>query len=419
MNNNKSNEIGYRRQAFKLFDKGKSATQILHKIPRSRSWLFKWKQRYAVNGWQSVAGLSKTPKHLRHAYAKTVRETVHRVRRRMEKEKVGLCGARFIYLELKEKRLVKELPAISTIKRWLREAGCGHPERHAKEAVYYPALQFPDDLFYASCDWIARYITGGAKVFAFHTLDLKTQALSQSIETDKRAATACVHLVQSLRELGLIDVLQIDNDAAFTGLGVKSRLFGQFVRVALYFGVELLFIPPREPKRKARVERVNGLWARAFWDKDRFGCVNEVRKKKEKFLKWYQDYRPPVLQGLRVSEASRKVRRRKLSHKECERLPPRLPLTAGRSHYIRRVDAAGCIEILKEKFKVSKQLGGEYVVATIDLPARSLSIYHRHSRRSTARLIKQVGYEIAEPIVRLQPRYKRTRKQRVNILQII
>ncbi len=42
MNETNLQEIAYRRQAFKLFDKGKSTNQILHRIPRSRSWLFKW-----------------------------------------------------------------------------------------------------------------------------------------------------------------------------------------------------------------------------------------------------------------------------------------------------------------------------------------------------------------------------------------
>jgi len=68
MNEKNSEEIYYRRLAFKLFDKGKSPTEILALIPRSRSWLFKWKQRFEQPGWQALDSLSKVPHHSPHQY---------------------------------------------------------------------------------------------------------------------------------------------------------------------------------------------------------------------------------------------------------------------------------------------------------------------------------------------------------------
>ncbi len=417
MNEKNLDEIKYRRQAFKFFDKGKSPQQILHKIPRSRSWLFKWKRRFQEEGERAVDSLSKIAKSLPHQYDLRVRHTVLRVRARLEKQKVGLIGARTVLRELRRGRLVTDWPSLSTIKRWLREAGCGQSKKQESPA-YYPALLFNAEFLFAACDWISRYITGGEKVFVFHTVDRHTRALSQSIEREKTAEVACTHLVQSLSELGLIDFLQIDNDAAFTGLGRKSRIFGRFVRVALSFGVELIFLPPREPKRNSLVERVNGLWATHFWDKDHFRSVTEVKKKNGKFLAWYVDYAPPALQGLSVRQARSRVRRRKLRHRDGQSLPHELPLTEGRIHFIRRVNETGCIEILKESFRVSKQIRGEYVWATIDLRKKNLSIYYRRSARSQAKLIKEYAYQIEERVVKLPPGYRRNRR-RVDILQII
>ena len=54
MNEQHAQEIAYRRLACQLFDKGKSATQILRQIPRSRSWLCKWKPRFADGGCGGV-----------------------------------------------------------------------------------------------------------------------------------------------------------------------------------------------------------------------------------------------------------------------------------------------------------------------------------------------------------------------------
>lgn len=418
MNEKNLNEIKYRRQAFKFFDKGKSPIRILQLIPRSRAWLFKWKRRFQDQGAQAVDSLPKTAKSLPHSYDPSVQQTVLRVRKRLEKQKVGLIGARAVWLELRRGRLVPHMPSISTIKRWLREAGFGHSEKQAA-TTYYPALNFNPGILFAACDWISRYIKGGEKVFVFHTVDAQTRALSQSIAREKTAEVACAHLLQSLQELGLIDFLQIDNDAAFTGLGIKSRIWGRFVRVALYFGVELIFLPPREPKRNSLVERVNGLWATHFWDKDHFRSVTELKRKNGKFLAWYVDYAPPALQGLSVQEAGKKARRRrKLGQRAAEHVPSVLPLTEGRIHFIRRVNETGCIEILKESFRVSKQIRGAYVWATIDLKKESLKIYHRRSARSQAKLLKEYAYQIEERVVELPPAYQRNRTK-VDILQII
>jgi hypothetical protein len=91
----------------------------------------------------------------------------------------------------------------------------------------------------------------------------------------------------------------------------------------------------------------------------------------------------------------------------------------GRIHYVRKVDEAGSIDILKEKFRISKSLRGKYVVATIDFSDESLTIHHRGSEKSKAKLLKKLDYKIEEPIVKLKSKYRRGKKKRVNILEIL
>src|SRR5438093_2715047 len=124
MNEKNKEEIGYRRLAFKFFDKGKSPTEILSRIPRSRTWLFKWKKRFEKLGWQALDSLSKTPQHSPQRYSTEVVKLVLRVRKRLAKSAVGLISARAIQQELlRPPRLLKPVPSQSTIKRWLRQAG--------------------------------------------------------------------------------------------------------------------------------------------------------------------------------------------------------------------------------------------------------------------------------------------------------
>ena len=95
--------------------------------------------------------------------------------------------------------------------------------------------------------------------------------------------------------------MQLDNDAAFAHVpgrrpgwagacgGYKTpRLFGQFVRLCLYLGIELIFLPVAEPKRNGEIEEFNGLWGGpAFWERHRFASVQHVARLSPKFIEWY------------------------------------------------------------------------------------------------------------------------------------
>lgn len=418
MNEQNKDEIRYRRQAFKLFALGKSPLQILARIPRSRAWLFKWKQRFETQGWQALDSLSKAPHHCPHGYPPAVVRLVLRTRQRLEKSTVGLVSPRSVQQELLRRRLLSPVPAQTTIKRWLRAAGLlGAAEADPHEA-YYPALPAPEQAITFCTDWMARYLTGGEQVFVFHTLDLQTRALAQTIGTDKRTVSACEHLLQACVQLGLPDFLRLDNDAGFTGLGRHGRQFGQFVRTALYLGIELLFIPPGEAARNHDVERLHGLWASSFWDKQHFGSRRELLRKAPAFLRWYERYAPPVLNGLTVGQATQAHPRQHLRAEQVRALPAALPLTAGRLHFVREVSAEGEIQILKERWKISRRLAGQYVLATVDLRRQELLVYHRRSLRAAPALARHYEYAIDEAIQPLRPEYRR-RIRCLDLLKVI
>ena len=418
MNEKNAQEIEYRRQAFKLFEKKKSVAEILTRIPRSRSWLFKWKERFERDGWGALDSLPKAPNISPQQHSEDTVELVLQIRERFEKCDVGLIGPHEIREEIKRKRLMASPPSLATIKRWLKEAEYSGMAREPATSAYYPTFQATDDVAIFSCDWIARYLTGGEKVFVFHTIDLQTHGLAQTIRGDKSTQSALEHLLEAFSILGLPDFLQLDNDAAFTGLGFTRPVFGRVIRLLLYLGIEVIFIPPGEPKRNSVVERANGLWAHGFWDKNHFSSFRGVLRKSPKFLVWYENHKPPSLNGRTVHEVSSQKRLAKLTRQQIARLPKDLPLTAGRLHFIRKVEANGEIDILKEHWKVSKTLSGNYVWAMVDLSKNELLIYHRHSLRTTIRLLKQYAYKINEPVRDPLPEYRRCARK-VDILKKI
>jgi putative transposase len=408
MGNTQLGERDWRRQAIQLTLKGLRPCDILKRIPRSRPWLLKWRKRFATFGWAGLQDQTRRPAKSPQQYKTRTRAIVLRVRQSLEKRAVGLIGAREVQRELARQHLVPTVPGLTTIKRWLRQAGLVPVKVPSPAAVWYPEPSFAPSFVLQAMDWTARYLEGGEKVFAFHTVEAQTRALGQTLTTDKSTASVRRHAVQVWQTLGLPKGLQLDNDSAFTGGEKTARRFGEFVRLCLYLGIEPVFTPPGAPQRNWLVEGLNGLWARGFWERGRFHSVAEVERKSRKFVQWYMSqYCPPALSGLTPAQARRGVKRQRLRVRQLRTVPAALPITAGRLHFIRQVSPEGTIRILGERWNAGKGLAYQYVWATVVTHCRRLEIYHRRSERARTRLIKVHDYEIPEPVRRLRSEYKR------------
>jgi putative transposase len=401
-------ELYWRRQAIRLRLKGWRPCEILTRLPRKREWLRKWWLRFTTLGWKGLHERSRRPVHAPQAYTQQAHTVVLSVRRALEQRQVGLVGARAVQQEILDHHLLQQVPSLATIKRWLHTAGVIQPVVEESPERYYPEPARPAQAVWQACDWIARYLKGGAKVFVFHTVDLETRALGQTICSDKTVASVRAHLLSTWQTLGLPHRLHLDNDAAFTGGERTKRRLGTVVRLCLYLGIEVVFLPVGEPKRNAVVERINGLWAQQFWERNHFRKIGEVVQQQDVFLDWYaQTYRPPSLEGLTPAQAQRRVRHVRLSKRQARSLPARLPITAGRVHFVRRVAADGTISFLGERWSVSRRLAHEYIWATVITHCRRLELFHRRSARAKWQRIKACEYALPETVCRLRPEFKR------------
>jgi transposase InsO family protein len=408
MDTHSKQERKYRHQAIRLLLQGHRPCEILQQIPRSRRWLYKWQRRFDQGGWESLAGRSRRPTTTPQAYAPQARAVVVRVRRSLQHRLVGLVGARAIQHEVRTQGLLHPLPSLATLKRWLKQAGLSHPALPPPPTVHYPAPQASDDLVLHAMDWTARYLEGGTKVFVFHTIDAQTQAMAQTLSTDKSGASLHRHVQQVWRTLGWPHGLLLDNDSAATGGERTPRGFGSFLRLCLSVGIELIFIPPGEPKRNGLVENLHHVWARSFWNRDHFGSFAEVCRKSSRFRHWYMhEYSPPALEGHTPAQAHRRVRHQRLTTAQLNLLPAPLPLTAGRLHFIRRVAPDGTIRVLGETWTVGRRLAHHYVWATIITHRQRLEIHHQRSAQSQLRFVKAFSYPLSEPVHPLRPEYHR------------
>ncbi len=410
---NKKRERQLRRKAIRLDLQGQRPKDILQSVSRSRTWFSKWRKRYQRWGWVGLDDHSRCPHHQPGRVAPRVRRLVIRVRRQLQRRKVGLIGPKAIQRELRLTGALRRPPSESTIKRILRAAGLTRKARRDPPAAYYPTPKPTTRFVIHALDWTEHYLEGGQKVYAFHSLDLETWACRQTLRPDKTYATARAHMLRTWKTLGLPDAVQMDNDSAFSGGNKARRCFSQFVRLCLYVGAEPIFIPFGEAERNGEVEWLNGLWGRAGWQRQHFTSLRQVQRASPLFEAWYHhEYAPPRLQGRTPAQAQRRVMRRRLTERECRALPEQLPLTAGRIHFIRKVQADGTIKILNEPWHVNKRWAGRYVWATVWTHREILEIYHRRSSSEKVHLVKTYRYAISEPVMPLCLDFKRPRRRR-------
>ena len=396
-------EYRLRRKAIRMRLQGRTQQEILAKVHHSRAWLSKWQKRFDQ---QSISGLhsrSRRPYHTPTIYSLRMRQLIVQTRRRLVKQKVGLIGARAIRRELRKVSGDKSLPSLSTIKRVLRKRGVIAKPSQPKR-VYFPRpLQVLSGRLHA-LDWTCRYLEDGPKIYAFHTLNLRTRACTQTIAIDKSYETVRAHCLHTWKTLGIPHFLQLDNDAAFCGGYKAPRIFGQFVRLCLSLGIELIFLPVAQPKHNGEVEEFNGLWGHAFWERRHFTSFAQVCRTSPAFLHWYMtEYAPPFLDDATPQQAQQHERICRLTAKQTLPLQSPLPITAGRIHFIRQVQSDGSISVLNESWKVSKRLAGKYVWATIITHCRRLEIWYQRSIPYPWRLLKNCVYDISETVARLKP----------------
>lgn len=398
---NEKAEIGLRRRAVRLLSKGHKPSEVQQWVKRSRGWLWKWQQRYARQGIAGLHSESRRPPSHPATLPKAMTRLIAQTHRRLSNAQVGLVGAQAILHELHLLMPRQRLPCPATIYRKLHQTGEIVAVKTKPEPYYpWPSEELPTDASLDAIDWTCRFLEGGTKVYAFHTLNLRTRAMYQTLSKDKTLTTAQAHVLGAWKTRGIPRFLQLDNDAVFCGGYKVERVLGEFVRQCLFVGIELIFTPFKEPQHNYQVEQLNGLWGgSAFWKRHHFRSFHNVQHWTQKFTYWYMhDYTPPMLEGHTPIQEQRIEHRPHLTQQMQQLIPDILPITAGRIHFIRRVQPDGTIRILNEVWQVSKWLAGRYVWATVTTHSRSLDIWYRRNSHTPWRLVKHVDYDLGETV---------------------
>lgn len=410
-------EQALRRVAVARYVAGERPSNICRDLHRSRQWLNKWWHEFCRHPDTDFSDHSRAPHTSPHQTDADLVRAIVRVRQAREagrtpQTRFGLIGSPTIRSDLKRLGCAA-LPSVSTIQRVLAAAELTHPLTASEDNAMYPwPRAWAPNAIHAT-DIITRHLRGGQAIQNIHTIDHYSHAVYLVQHLTKTSDTICQFLRESWATLGLPFFHQTDNEGIFSGGHTHPRVLGQVVRLCLFCGVEPIFIPEYEAKRNYQIETFHGLWSRGFWSKCMFRSLADVQTKVPHFTKWYHTaYCPPTLNGQTPHQIRRAFKPFRLTPSLANLIPTgRLPITAGRLHVIRKVEAQGTVTLLNEAWPLHKKWGGEYVWAVIDTAQQQLNFWHLPDTAADWIHLKTRAFHLQEPVQNLLPEFYRNRQR--------
>lgn len=420
LQSNQATEEVVRNQAIDLFIAGCKPGAICQAVKRSREWWYRTLMRYRQGGREALRDRSRAPKRVHNRTAVEVENAIVRIRQTIlsgedAELRYASVGADTIALELKRAGI--EPPARRTINRILQRRQLILPRRAGKvnsslpEDYPWPCAEEANAIHLF--DFVTRSITGGGRFYSCNLMDQKRRWPFLRIIVNKSAEAVAHFLVEAWQEIGLPTALQIDNDIVWRGSSSAKRTFSRIVRLALLVGVEIIFTPPYTPKANAIIESFNALWTENFWLRTTFENIPKVESELPYFEATARYRHPwPEFDGFTAAQLVPDFHPCLLAPDFVDHRQKRLPLTAGRLHFLRFVDADGSFSIFNETWSLpSATWAGKSIRATLDLQQQQLFVFQQPAHHLVPTLIAQFDYPIAEEIVPLHSCFQRTPAQ--------
>lgn len=402
-----------RMTAIHLLRSGQSPTEVIKELSRSLSWVYKWRQRFFVQqSWEDLKARSRAPKRKPRKLPDEVRQAIRQARSELEEEAtqpghLGYIGAHAIRARLKKKGC-RELPSLSSIERTISAAGMTRPPKPEVPAVFYPHLQPIQPHQLVQVDIVPHYLPGGACISCFNAIDVYSRYPTGQQLPTKRSLDAFNFMLQMWKELGLPDYTQVDNESCFSGGFTHPGVLGKVLRLALYVGTELVFSPVRHPESNGYVERFHQDYNGNVWDKLELADLQAVQHHSSPFFELYRhSEHHSALNGHSPEEVHGSQPLRPLP--ETLVLPAKLPVTAGRVHFIRLVNPDKKIVILNLDWDVPAARPAQGVWATLEFASQGakLRIYDTAPDALKRKCLAEHPFPLKEPVVPLRVEFQK------------
>jgi transposase len=358
--------------AVERYRRGESIGAICASLKRSRSWFYKWLSRadHEQRAWYEEQSRRR---HDAGGCEEDLRTQIIHTRRRLESAGT-FVSAQMIAWELEDQQI--EPPSISTIKRILKVAGLTAPKRRMPKGTKYPAPLATEPGSVHQFDFVGPRYVGGKRFYSLNGIDVATgRAAAEPVHS-----RATEHVIPGLwnvwTRMGIPSILQLDNELVFFGNRRYPRAAGQMMRLCFTVGVELVFIPIREPWRNGVVEKFNDHWNRMFYRRVKMASVDVLRSESLQFESRHNSTWRYDKIGGRTPNNALEQSTVKLRFPDRP-TPPPMPFdkpTEGRVSFIRFIRSDLNLEIFGQRFPMPMEATHEYVRATIDVAEKTMTV---------------------------------------------
>jgi transposase InsO family protein len=376
-------------QAISLYLQGEHPSTICHALGRSRPWFYKWLKLYDPSNPFWAKSQSRAPKKPFQRISQAIVQLVCSIRKRLVKTKYAQKGAVAIQWQLQQLG-IQLLPGIWTINRILKRQGLLVKPTYKPRSTPYPALEPTQSNEVHQLDLVGpRYLKSKERFYGAHLIDAFSNAVALAALPNKRDTEIVQAVVASWQRLGIPDYLQVDNELSFRGSNRYPRSFGHLIRLCLYLGVEILFIPQAEPWRNGIVEKFNDVYDKLFFRRQQFKSLVLLQKELLRFETFHNSYHRYAKLAQRTPWAVHTAKSRHLLRTSFTLSRP-IPWRDGKISFIRLTDHKGIVHFFSERFEVSPGLVHEYVRGTIFTKSNLLKFFHQ------GRIVKVYRYKVTK-----------------------
>jgi len=395
-------------RAMHLLRSGSTPRQVAANLGRSVSWVYKWRCRHEQGGWAALHDQSRAPKQPMRRIPESIKQRIRAVRSELEAEartpgKLNYIGAKAIRSRLQQEQ-GHPLPSISSIERELRAAGLVRPHTIAEPPkVDYPRLRPKQPHELVQVDIVPHYLPGGQCVSCFNALDVVSRYPTGQPLPSKRSTDAMQFLLHVWRELGVPTYTQLDNESCFSGGFTHPYVLGRVLRLGLWVGTQLVYSPFYHPESNGYVERFHQDYNQHVWDKCYLPNLTAVQQHSPAFFAAYrQSGHHSALNGRSPAALHQAQPYRPLPDNVS--LPASLPLTVGKVHFIRRVEATHSIRVLNVDWNVPHAQPDQGVWATLTFaPTRAtLAVFDAAPGMSQRHCLVCHPFPLQESVLPLQ-----------------
>ena len=376
-------ELAAHHRAITLRLAGQSVNAICAAVGRSDRWFHKWWRRYLEAGPEGLYDLTRANHQVAQRIPPELERTILSIRRRLQAHaspatRYSLTGATAIRAELKALG-IRPLPCERTIERVLQRHGLTAPR--VRLAPLLPRQEYPGPQARASnqlheVDLVGPiYLKGSSHRYSIWVCkDVFDGAVCLRLADSRRMDEVLGFLGECGKDLGRPEQVQCDNARELAGWGPAARTLSRVIRLCLRFGVGPVFIPKGEPQFNGSVEDFNG-WFQEPLLQRRFRRPGDLRRELARLQEAVNtQHVHPRLGGLTPAQHRRGLRLQKLPASFA--VPTgRLPLSAGRVTFIRRVSVAGTVTVLSQSFCGGKKHRGLYLRPVVNTGRGTLTAY--------------------------------------------